>query len=881
MKLRCCSILVLVRRFHSQELPNTSKILSHQRLLTLLSSCKDLCSLLQLHARLITSGFTFNTSTSTLLINLYSSFQKCAFSRSLFDSLPNPPVIIWNSMIRAYVRVNQHEEALKLYVSMLEKSIQPDKYTFTFVLKACTAMSDFERSILIHEEIVRRNLETDVFIGTGLIYMYSKMGDLESARMVFDQMPDKDVVAWNAMISGLAQSAEPVKAVDLFKDMQFIFRINPNSVTLLNLLPAVCKLMDMRACRCIHAYVYRRAFPVSVHNALIDTYSKCNHPNLAHRIFLELRGKDDVSWGTMMAGFAYNGNFHEVLEMFDSIKKTGLKISKVSAVSALLATGEIGDLGRGKEIHEYAIQEMIDSDIMVATSLMTMYAKCGLLDKARDLFWGINGRDLVAWSAAIAAFSQSGYPQEALSLFRDMQNVYSQPNNVTLVSVIPACAELRAVRLGKSVHCHAVKASIDSDISTGTALVSMYAKCNLFNLALNLFNKMPLVEVVTWNALINGYAQIGDCYNALEMFSRLRLTGLHPDPGTMVGALPACALLGDVRLGGCLHCQIIRYGFESDCHVKNALIDLYAKCGSLTLAEFLFNKNDFSKDEVSWNTMIAGYMHNGLAKIALAAFHSMKFESFRPNVVTIVSILPAVSHLTCLREGMTIHSYIIKSGFQSHKLVGNSLIDMYAKCGQLDLSERIFEEMKNTDTVSWNALLTAYSMHGEGDRALSVFSLMENRDIEVDAISFLSVLSACRHAGLVEEGRKIFHHMRDKYHIEPDVEHYACMVDLLGRAGLFYEIMDLLKTMPMEPDGGVWGALLDASRMHSNIELAEVALKHLVKLEQGNPAHYVVLSSLYSQSGRWNDAGHTRVKMNETGLRKTPGCSWVEVKRGI
>ncbi|XP_004237096.2 pentatricopeptide repeat-containing protein At2g39620 [Solanum lycopersicum] len=851
-------------------------LLCHQRLL---SSCKDLTFLLQIHARIITSGFSFNISTTTHLINLYSSFEKCNFSRTLFDSTPNPPVILWNSMIRAYIRTNRHQEALKMYSLMLEeKGIHPDKYTFTFVLKACTLMSDFEKGIKIHEEIVNRSLENDVFIGTGIIDMYSKMGDLESARKVFDKMPDKDVVVWNAMLSGVAQSEEPVKAVDLFKKMQFICQINPSSVTLLNLLPAVCKLMDMRVCRCIHGYVYRRVFPVSVYNALIDTYSKCNYSNVARQVFNTLRGKDDVSWGTMMAGYAYNGNFYEVLELFDCMKRIGLKMSKVAAVSALLGAGEMSDLERGIKIHEWSIQEMIDSDVMIATSLMTMYAKCGVLDKARDLFWGIGERDLVAWSAAIAAFSQSGYPQEAISLFRDMQNEYSQPNNVTLVSVIPACAELREVRLGKSVHCHAIKASMDSDISMGTALVSMYAKCNLFTSALHIFNKMPLTEVVTWNALINGYAQIGDCYNALEMFCQLRLSGLYPDPGTMVGVLPACASLGDVRLGTCLHCQIIRYGFESDCHVKNALIDLYAKCGNLSLAEFMFNKTEFSKDEVSWNTMIAGYMHNGLAKEALSAFHSMKFESFQPNVVTLVSILPAVSHLTYLREGMTIHAYIIKSGFQAHKLVGNSLIDMYAKCGQLDLSERIFEEMKNIDSVSWNALLTAYSMHGEGDRALSVFSLMEERDIVVDSISFLSVLSACRHSGLVEEGRKIFHCMRDKYHIEPDVEHYACLVDMLGRAGLFNEIMDLLNTMPMEPDGGVWGALLDASRMHSNIEIAEVALKHLVKIERGNPAHYVVLSSLYSQSGRWNDAVHTRVKMNEIGLRKNPGCSWVEVK---
>ncbi|PHT27655.1 hypothetical protein CQW23_32748 [Capsicum baccatum] len=321
-----------------------------------------------------------------------------------------------------------------------------------------------------------------------------------------------------------------------------------------------------------------------------------------------------------------------------------------------------------------------------------------------------------AFQGAIAAFSQSGFPQEALSLFRDMQNEYSQPNNVTLVSVIPACAELRAVRLGKSAHCHAIKASMDSDVSTGTALVSMYAKCNLFNSALNLFNKMPLIEVVTWNALINRYAQIGDCYNA-----------------------------GSRNNGWCA------------------------------------------------------------SRLCLLGRYQRGHNSERPTCRVIFDVLER-------GHDYTIHAYIIKSGFQSHKLVANSLIDMYAKCGQLDLSESVFEEMENTDSVSWNALLTAYSMHGEGDCALSVFSLMEKRDVEVDSISFLSVLSAGRHAGLVEEGRKIFHCMRDKYHIEPEAERYACLVDLLGRAGLFSEIMDLLKTMPMEPDAGVWGALLDASR---------------------------------------------------------------------
>ncbi|KAA8539434.1 hypothetical protein F0562_026126 [Nyssa sinensis] len=877
-----------VRPFHtllrtgseiSSLLSNNPKNYPHQYL-SILSSCKDLKSLLQIHGRLIVSGFKQDNSSITHLINSYSLFKKCELARFVFDSTPNPSVIIWNSMIKAYTRSNKFKEALNMYRYMLEKSIEPDKYTFTFVLKACTGISDLQEGVSIHREIVSRELECDVFIGTGLVDMYCKIGDLDRAREVFDRMPKKDVVAWNAMIAGLSQTSDPREAFRFFRSMQLGGGMEPNSVSLLNLVPAVSKLLDIKSCKSVHGYVFRRDFSCAVSNGLIDMYSKCGHVEIARRIFDRMWGRDEVSWGTMMAGYAHNGCFCDILELVDHLKRENIKMNKVSAVSASLAAAEMRDLEKGKDIHDQAIQQRIDDDILVATNLMTMYAKCGELVKVKQLFEGLQGRDLVAWSAVIAAFAQSGYPEEALSLFRHMQNENMKPNKVTLLSVLPACAELLSVKLGKSLHCYAVKADIDSDISTGTALVSMYAKCEFFASALIIFNRIPCKDVVTWNTLINGYAQIGDPYNAMYMFSQLRLSGLHPDSGTMVGVVPACALLDDLDRGTCIHGQIIKYGFESDCHVKNALIDMYAKCGSLPSAEFLFNKTELTKDEVSWNVMIAGCMQNGNAKEAISIFHRMKLETFQPNLVTIVSVLPAAAYLAALKEGMALHAYTVQMGFWSNTFVGNSLIDMYAKCGHLDYSERIFNEMEYTDMVSWNAMLSGYAMHAHGDRAVALFSLMQENHVKVNHVSFVSVLSACRHAGLIEEGKKIFNSMREKHHLEPNLEHYACMVDMLGRAGLFDETLDLIMTMPVEPDAGVWGALLGACRMHSNAKLGEVALDHLVKLEPGNPAHYVVLSSIYAQSNRWCDAGNTRLKMNETGLTRTPGCSWVEFWKG-
>ena len=879
------NVLLLLRRpFHAlatvaseiQTIPsNSSKNYTHY--LGLLSSCKDLKSLLQVHSHLIVSGLKEDHSTLTHLINSYSLFHKCDLARSVFEFTSNPRVTLWNSMIRAYTRSKQYKEALNMYHFMLEKGCEPDKYTFTFVLKACTGALDLQKGVLVHREIGRRRLECDVFIGTGLVDMYCKMGDLRGAREVFDCLPKKDVVAWNTMIAGLSQSEDPHEALGLFWSMQ-LGGVKPDSVSLLNLVPAISRLADIDSCKSIHGYVVRRDFQSAISNGLIDMYSKCGDVNAARRVFDHMWGRDDVSWKTMVAGYVFNRCFFEVLKLFDRMKVENSKINKTSAVSALLAAAEMRDLEKGKEIHECAIREGIDSDVLVATPIMTMYIKCGELEKAKKLFKGLMERDLIAWAAFISALVQSGYLEEALSIFRDMQNHNLKPDKTTLMSILPACADLLAIRLGKSVHCYAIKSDFDFDISTGTALVFMYSKWGLFTWAVNVFNRLPCKDVVTWNVLINGYVQFGDPYHAMEFFHELQLSKIHPDAGTMVGLLHACSLLNDLHQGTSIHGQIMRSGFESDCPVRNALIDMYAKCGSLSSAEFLFYKTEFTKDEVSWNVIIAGYMQNAHAKKAISTFYHMIMENFRPNLVTFVNVLPAVASLAALREGMAFHAYIIRMGFLSNTLVGNSLIDMYAKCGQLNYSENFFNEMENKNTVSWNAMLTGYAVHGQGNNAIALFSLMQESHVQVDSVSFINVLSACRHAGLIEQGWKIFESMCEKHHFEPELEHYACMVDLLGRAGLFDETLILIKTMPMKPDAGVWGALLGACKMYSNIKLGEIALQHLVKLEPENATNYVVLSSLFAESGNWGNEGSIRSRMPESGLKKTPGFSWVEVE---
>ncbi|KAD7480078.1 hypothetical protein E3N88_03214 [Mikania micrantha] len=759
-------------------------------------------------------------------------------------------------------------------------AVQPDKYTYTFVLKACTMLLDIEKGILLHEEIAKKGLEYDVFIGTGLIDMYCKCGHLVHARQVFDKMPDRDVAVWNAMLSGLSQSSDCAHAVEFFCSMQLLGGVEPNTVSLLNLFPSIHKLSSVRLCKCVHGYVTRRNFPNTVVNGLIDVYLKCKRTDIAYQVFELMQEPDDVSWGTLMAGFALNGCHYEVLELFDQIKNNNLNVNMVSVVSALSAAGETKDLVKGKMIHECVKKNKFDSDIRVSTPLITMYAKCGELKKAHDLFNSLSGKDMVAWSAVIAALTQSGYHEEAISLFCDMQRAGFKPSMVTVVGVLPAFAELCFKKLGKSVHCYSIRHDIVYDISVETSLVAMYAKFDDFTSAMIVFDRMFYKEVVAWNVLINRYAQIGEANLAIKMFCELQLTEVLPDPGTIVGVVSASAHLANLNLGTSIHGLVMKRGFESDCHVNNALIDMYSKSRSLSSAELLFGLTK-NQDQVLWNVMIGAYMRNGYAQESINTFHQMKFEGFRPSLVTYVSTLPAVSYLAAIKEGTSLHAGIYRMGYISHTIVLNGLIDMYSKCGRVDLSEAVFRELKDKDDVSWNVMLAGYALNGRVDCAFGFFSHMQDNLVDVDPVSFLSLLSACRHAGLVKEGKHVFNLMKERHNIEPKLEHYACMVDLLGRAGLYDETLRLIESMQMEPDGGVWGGLLGACQMHGNVKLAELALDNLVRLEPRNQAHYVVLSSIYAQSGRWADARSLRLKMIESGVKKTPGWSWVNEKQDL
>eukprot|EP01018_Ginkgo_biloba_P030327 Gb_08618 [translate_table: standard] len=649
--------------------------------------------------------------------------------------------------------------------------------------------------------------------------------------------------------------------------------------TYASLLQACANMKALREGKLVHArmLITGTELDVFLGTILVSMYAKCGSFVDAQLVFYKIPKPNVFSWNALIRGYIMHGCCEQVLTLYHQMQSVGIQPDNFTFPFVLKACADVADLQQGKDIHDYIIRSGFESDVYVQNCLLAMYAKCGSIDRARQVFNKMSQRDVVSWNTMIAAYTQNGNCEQALKLFANMHLVGVRCDSVTIASVLPACAQLVALEQGKNIHDYIIKSGFESDVYVGSALVDMYAKCGSLEIARQLFDRMSRKNAVSWNAMSTGYAQSGRASEAMELFRQMLMEYVKPNSGTVASILSASAHLIALQLGKEMHGYATKNGFESDVFVGTALIDMYAKYNCLESASKLFDKL-FERNVVSWNAMIAGYVQKKHPNEALKYFRQMQQEDVTPNAVTIAIILSACACLAALQLGKEIHDYIIRTGLQSIIFVANALIDMYAKCGSIEVAGYVFDQMSVRDVVSWNAMIMGYGIHGYGQDALTHFEQMQQAGIKPDHITFIGVLSACSHAGLVNEGWRYFDCMRQDYHITPTAEHYACMVDLLGRAGQLDEAHDFIKRMPLDPVADVWGALLGACRNHCNIDLGEHVAECLFELEPENTANYVLLSNIYAEAGKWDDVAKVRTMMKEKGLMKRPGCSWIKVK---
>lgn len=607
---------------------------------------------------------------------------------------------------------------------------------------------------------------------------------------------------------------------------------------------------------------------------LTHLYLKCNKVKLARNVFDEIPNPSVILWNLMIKAYAWNGPFGESVALYYEMLDAGISPTKFTFPFVLKACSGLQDIEVGRQILEHATKCGLDSDVYVCTALIDMYSKCGDLSEAQRVFHNMLYRDIVAWNAMIAGFSLHGFFDDTVQLFIQMQKAGRSPNSSTVVAFLPTVGEANALNLGKAIHCYSLRRSFSDDVVLGTGLLDMYAKCKCISYARRIFDKIKFKNEVCWSAMIGAHVTCDFMREALALFDDMVLkNAVCITPVTLGSILRASAKLNDPSRGKKVHCCAIKYGFDFDIMVGNTLLSMYSKCGIIDDAVKFFNKMVL-KDAVSYGAIISGCVQNGYAEAALYIFHEMQLSGTEPELSTLISLLSTCAHLAALQHGACIHGYSIVHGFVTDTSICNAMMDMYSKCGKISIARQVFNRMQTKDIFSWNTMIVGYGIHGHGSAALSLFHDMLTAGVKPDDVTFIGLLFACSHSGLVTEGKHWFRTMSQDFNIIPRMEHYICMTDLLGRAGLLNEAYTFIQRMPFEADVRVYGSLLAACRIHNNVKLGEVLSKKIHGIGPEGTGNFVLLSNLYSAVGKWDDAAHVRIAQRDQGFKKSPGCSW-------
>ncbi|KAL5708398.1 hypothetical protein ACHQM5_019197 [Ranunculus cassubicifolius] len=558
-------------------------------------------------------------------------------------------------------------------------------------------------------------------------------------------------------------------------------------------------------------------------------------------------------------------------------------LSSLQCGSLLQSFTNTKSILQGKQLHAYILScGILLENTYINTKLSAFYAICGSLREARILFDEITLKNSFLWNSMIRGYACNGFSVNSLVLYREMLSLGCKPDNFTYPFVIKACGDLLLVETGKRIHCEIVVTGFELDRYVANSLIAMYSNFGDMKIARKLFDKMIIRDLTSWNTTISGYVKNHNSIEGLKVFDLMVNTGVKPDCSTLVSVLPGCTYLEALKQGREIHGYIVKSSiglFNID--VLNSLIDMYFKCKSRVGAEKLFEKM-ITRDNVTWNTMISGYTWSGDAYQSLRFFCRMILEGGDPDQVTLVSLLGSCSQISALQFGTSVHSFLVRKGFIKYTILGTALVDMYAKCGNLDCSYRIFNEIPEKTPVSWTAMIGGFGLHGKGREAISVFNEMKVKGMKPDAVTFTTILSACSHAGLVDEGRRIFAQIVQECGCRmPTPEHYSCMVDLLGRAGYLDEAYEFIKSMKIQPSIDVWATLLSACRAKCNVLLAEVAAENIFKLNPKNVGSYILLSNIYASQKKWEEVERVRLMVRDLGLKKPHGCTFIELDKVV
>ncbi|XP_062197612.1 putative pentatricopeptide repeat-containing protein At5g52630 [Phragmites australis] len=591
---------------------------------------------------------------------------------------------------------------------------------------------------------------------------------------------------------------------------------------------------------------------------------------------------------------AENGSFEAPLRPLDvgeamGMLKEGKTVQSAMYVPLLHQCVKTGSLSASRTVHGHMVKTGTTADMFVATSLVNVYMKCGASQDARRLFDEMPDKNVVTWTALITGYTLNSQPLLALGVFVEMLEAGRYPSHFTLGAALNACSASYNVDLGKQVHGYTIKYGAESITSMGNSLCRLYAKSGSMESAMRAFRRIPDKNVITWTTMISACAEDENYVeHGLTLFLDMLMDGEMPNEFTLTSVMSLCGTRLDLNLGKQVQAFCFKIGCEMNLPVKNSTMYLYLRKGETEEAMRLFEEME-DVSIITWNAMISGYaqimdtakddLHaRSRGFQALKIFRNLKRSALKPDLFTFSSILSVCSAMMALEQGEQIHAQTIKTGFLSDVVVNSALVNMYNKCGCIEDATKAFIEMPTRTLVTWTSMISGYSQHGRPQEAIQLFEDMIFAGVRPNEITFVSVLSACSYAGLVEEAERYFDMMKHEYKIEPVMDHYGCMIDMFVRLGRLEGAFSFIKRTGFEPNEAIWSSLVAGCRSHGNMDLAFYAADRLLKLKPKGVETYVLLLNMYISTGRWHDVARVRKLVKQEDLGILRDRSWITIK---
>lgn len=834
------------------------------------------------HCRILKSR-SLDVVLATALVDALGRCSELRSARKLFDEMLHRDIPAWNAMLSGYIRNGDLQQALALVRLMFLSGVRPNSVTFSILLQLCSNHGDKRLGRCVHGYLWRHPGIGDNFLYNSLLVYYHKVGHVHIAESVFEEIEKRNIVSWNAMMAGYIMNNRPKEALEMFHHLRQD-GLQLDLVTLETVLHACARVGEEALVdgQLIHALLLRMGIPPHVYteNSLLLMYCKCGSLHLAQHLFNTMALRNIVSWNILINGYVQKLLPERAVSVFRSARSILPELSSDLMVGVLRAVKQLHPCPEFVVCcHGLVVVLGFTSDEFVISSLISAYGEHMDVANARRCFEYVfpgNG-NTVLWNTLLSVYLHSGYLLEAVEVLALMQNERAMADAVTIVSALSICAQLRYIKLGKAVHGYAIRNNFEGNNFVISSLLEFYSRCLLMSKACLLFLRIPLTTTTAWNTMIFGWSQNGSPRASLLLFHMMQqLEDVKVDATTVVGVIEAIAQRGYEREGDYIHRYAIEKGFLSNEFVANSLISMYWRFGNFGKANEVFNGGS-RHSRPTWNQMITEYSNHGFSETALSVFHSMKVNNLCPDEVSLLSVLLACANLASLRCAMWAHTNILKVGCDGDVFVETSLSDTYAKCGELAVARLIFDNMKLRTTASWNCMIRAYGMHGDVEEVGKVFHKMLSCGVEPDFITFLVLISSCDHAGEVDKGLSYYILMTRAYSLSPKMEHYSCIVDLLGRRGLINEAFEFLQKIPLIPGTCAWGSLLGACRADGKIDVALVAAKRLFKLDPFNFGYRTLLSNILSESGRRVDAFEIRNNLRLMPQKNMEGLSIIEI----